>query len=110
MYSGYLTDIEGIIVGHSESLEGLTGCTLIICEEGATGGVDVRGSAPGTRETDVFKAEKMIDKVHGVVLAGGSAFGLDASSGVMKYRSNKGTNSSFRCYIRFSSRRLQNKT
>lgn len=90
MYSGYLTDIEGIIVGHSESLEGLTGCTVIICEEGATGGVDVRGSAPGTRETDVFKAEKMIDKVHGVVLAGGSAFGLDASSGVMKYLEEHG--------------------
>ena len=67
----------------------MTGCTVVICEEGATGGVDVRGSAPGTRETDLFKAEKMVDKVHAVVLSGGSAFGLDASSGVMKYLEEK---------------------
>lgn len=85
MYKGYLTDVAGIKVGHSQSEEGMTGCTVIICEKGATGGVDVRGSAPGTRETDLFKAEKMVDKVHAVVLSGGSAFGLDASSGVMKY-------------------------
>lgn len=85
MYSGYITDVPGIKVGHSQSQEGMTGCTVIICEEGATGGVDVRGSAPGTRETDLFKAEKMVDKVHSVVLSGGSAFGLDAASGVMKY-------------------------
>lgn len=85
MYKGYITDIEGIKVGHSTSMEGLTGCTVIIYEEGATGGVDVRGSAPGTRETDLFKAENMVDKVHAVVLSGGSAFGLEAASGVMKY-------------------------
>jgi L-aminopeptidase/D-esterase-like protein len=89
MYSGYITDIEEIKVGHSQSEEGMTGCTVVICEEGATGGVDVRGSAPGTRETDLFKAEKMVDKVHAVVLSGGSAFGLDASSGVMKYLEEK---------------------
>ncbi len=85
MYLGYVTDIEGIKVGHMESQEGLTGCSVIICEEGASGGVDVRGSAPGTRETDLLQAEKMVDKIHAVVLAGGSAFGLDAASGVMKY-------------------------
>ena len=85
MYPGYITDIKGLKVGHSQSQEGMTGCTVIICEKGATGGVDVRGGAPGTRETDLFKAEKMVDKVHAVVLSGGSAFGLDASSGVMKY-------------------------
>ncbi len=90
MYSGYLTDVVGIKVGHSDSFKGLTGCTVIICEEGATGGVDVRGSAPGTRETDVFKAEKMVDKVHAIVLSGGSAFGLDAASGVMKYLEEQG--------------------
>ncbi len=90
MYSGYITDVDGIMVGHEESVEGMTGCTVIICEEGATGGVDVRGSAPGTRETDLFKAEKMVDKVHAVVLAGGSAFGLEASSGVMDYLEEKG--------------------
>lgn len=90
MYPGYITDVEGIKVGHSDSVEGMTGCTVVICEKGATGGVDVRGSAPGTRETDLFEAEKMIDKVHAVVLAGGSAFGLDASSGVMKFLEEKG--------------------
>ena len=85
MYPGYITDLVGIKVGHSQSEEGMTGCTVIICENGATGGVDVRGSAPGTRETDLFKAEKMIEKVHAIVLSGGSAFGLDAASGVMKF-------------------------
>lgn len=85
MYEGYITDVEGIKVGHSTSDQGITGCTVIVCEEGATGGVDVRGSAPGTRETDLFKAEKMVDKVHAIVLSGGSAFGLEAASGVMKY-------------------------
>lgn len=90
MYSGYITDVDGIKIGHEESSEGMTGCTVIICEEGATGGVDVRGSAPGTRETDLFKAEKMVDKIHAVVLAGGSAFGLEASSGVMDYLEENG--------------------
>lgn len=89
MYPGYITDVEGIKVGHQESLEGMTGCSVIIYEEGATGGVDVRGSAPGTRETDLFQAEKMVDKVHAIVLSGGSAFGLDAASGVMKYLEEK---------------------
>lgn len=90
VYSGYITDIEGIKVGHRASMESLTGCTVILYEEGATGGVDVRGSAPGTRETDLFKAENMVDKVYGVVLSGGSAFGLEASSGVMKYLEEQG--------------------
>ncbi|MCR2045648.1 P1 family peptidase [Anaerosalibacter massiliensis] len=85
MYSGYITDIEGIKVGHSQSEKGMTGCTAVICEEGATTGVDVRGSAPGTRETDLLKPEKVVDKVHAILLSGGSAFGLDAASGVMKY-------------------------
>src|SRR5690554_6309329 len=85
MYPGYITDVEGIKVGHASSEEAMTGCTAVICEEGASGGVDVRGSAPGTRETDLFKAEKMVDGVHAVVLAGGSAFGLEAASGVMNY-------------------------
>lgn len=85
MYQGYITDVLGIKVGHAESIEGMTGCTVVICEKGATGGVDVRGSAPGTRETDLFKPEKMVDKVHAIVLSGGSAFGLEAASGVMRY-------------------------
>jgi len=85
MYKGYITDVPGIKVGHDQSTEGMTGCTVIIFEPGGTAGVDVRGSAPGTRETDLLKAEKLVDKVHAIVLAGGSAFGLDAASGVMKY-------------------------
>lgn len=85
MYKGYITDVSGIKVGHAQSNEGMTGCTVIICEKGATGGVDIRGSAPGTRETDLFEPKKMVDKVHAVVLSGGSAFGLEAASGVMKY-------------------------
>jgi len=84
-YPGYITDVKGIKVGHSQSEEGMTGCTAVICEGGATGGVDVRGSAPGTRETDLLKPEKLVDRIHAVVLAGGSAFGLEAASGVMRY-------------------------
>lgn len=79
------TDIEGIKVGHEQCLTGATGCTVIICEEGATGGVDVRGGAPGTRETDLLNPVNLVEKVHGVYLGGGSAFGLDAASGVMEY-------------------------
>lgn len=90
MYPGYITDVEGLKVGHSQSQEGITGCTAILCTQGATGGVDVRGGAPGTRETDLFRAENMIDKVHAIVLSGGSAFGLEASTGVMKYLEEEG--------------------
>jgi L-aminopeptidase/D-esterase-like protein len=85
MYQGYITDVNGIKVGHSQSAEGMTGCTAVICEKGATGGVDVRGSAPGTRETDLLKPDKLVDRVHAIVLSGGSAFGLEAASGVMRY-------------------------
>lgn len=79
------TDIEGIKVGHQQDLAAATGCTVVICEKGATGGVDVRGGAPGTRETDLLNPVNLVDKLHAVVLAGGSAFGLDAASGVMEY-------------------------
>ncbi len=82
-------DIEGIRLGHAENKEGGTGCSVVICENGATGGVDVRGGAPGTRETDLLNPMEMVDKIHAVVLSGGSAFGLDASSGVMEYLENK---------------------
>lgn len=81
----YLTDIEGIKVGHVHDREMGKGVTVIICEQGASPGVDVRGSAPGTRETDLIKSEKLVDKIHAVVLSGGSAYGLEASSGVMQY-------------------------
>src|SRR5690554_6972563 len=86
---GYITDVEGIKVGHAQSLEGMTGCTVIICEEGATGGVDVRGGSPGTRETDLLDPQNLVDKIHAVMLSGGSAFGLDAASGAMKYLEEK---------------------
>ena len=80
-----ITDVRGIEVGHAQDNEALTGCTVIICRKGAVGGVDVRGGAPGTRETDLLNPVNLVEKVHAVVLAGGSAFGLDAASGVMKY-------------------------
>ncbi|MEW9096827.1 MAG: P1 family peptidase [Clostridiaceae bacterium] len=80
-----LVDIDGINIGHAQSLEGGTGCSVIICKEGATAGVDVRGGAPGTRETDLLNPVNMIEKIHSIVLSGGSAFGLDAANGVMEY-------------------------
>lgn len=84
------TDIEGIKVGNAQDMEAITGCTVVLCEDGATAGVDVRGGSPGTRETDLLKSENLVDRIHAVVLAGGSAFGLDAASGVMKYLEEKG--------------------
>ncbi|AOR22847.1 P1 family peptidase [Clostridium taeniosporum] len=82
-------NINGIKLGHAQDKQGGTGCSVVICENGATGGVDVRGGAPGTRETDLLNPMEMVDKIHAVVLSGGSAFGLDASSGVMEYLENK---------------------
>ena len=79
------TDIEGIKVGNAQDLQAATGCTVVICEGGATAGVDVRGGSPGTRETDLLDSENLVDAVHAIMLAGGSAFGLDAASGAMKY-------------------------
>lgn len=83
-------DIEGFKIGHVEDLAAATGCSVIICEKGAVAGVDVRGGAPGTRETDLLDPVNLVQRIHSVVLAGGSAFGLDASSGVMKYLEEKG--------------------
>src|SRR5512145_516473 len=80
-----ITDVRGIEVGHAQDEEALTGCTVIICRKGAIAGVDVRGGAPGTRETDLLNPVNLVDRVHAVVLAGGSAFGLDAATGVMRY-------------------------
>ena len=80
-----ITDVPGIRVGHAQNMEALTGCTVVLCEEGAVGGVDQRGGAPGTRETDLLHPAHLVERVHAVVLAGGSAFGLDAASGVMRY-------------------------
>jgi len=84
-----ITDIRGIEVGHAQDDEALTGCTVILCRKGAVAGVDVRGGAPGTRETDLLNPINLVQKVHAIVLAGGSAFGLDAASGVMLYLEEK---------------------
>ena len=80
-----LDALTGFRIGHAHDLTGLTGCTTILCEPGAMAGVDVRGGAPGTRETDLLRPENLVERVHGVLLGGGSAFGLDAASGVMRY-------------------------
>lgn len=80
-----LTAIDGIQVGHVTDLKARTGCTVILCPTGATAGVDVRGAAPGTRETESIRPGRLIQKVHAVLLTGGSAFGLDAASGVVQY-------------------------
>jgi L-aminopeptidase/D-esterase-like protein len=80
-----ITDVSGIEVGHAQDDSALTGCTVLLCRKGAVAGVDVRGSAPGTRETDLLNPINLVEKVHAIVLAGGSAFGLDAASGVMRY-------------------------
>ena len=80
-----ITDVPGIEVGHAQDDDALTGCTVILCRKGAVAGVDVRGGAPGTRETDLINPINLVEKVHAVVLAGGSAYGLDAASGVMRY-------------------------
>lgn len=82
---GSLTDVEGIRVGHFTSSERPTGCTVILTPDGATAGVDVRGSAPGTRETDLLDPVNMVQEVHAVVLSGGSAFGLESATGVVRY-------------------------
>jgi L-aminopeptidase/D-esterase-like protein len=82
---GFITDVDGIKVGHFTEMRRPTGCTVILYERGAVAGVDVRGSAPGTRETDLLKPTNLVDKVNAIVLSGGSAFGLDSATGVMRY-------------------------
>lgn len=84
-----ITDVSAIEVGHAQNDEALTGCTVILCRKGAVAGVDVRGSAPGTRETDLLNPTNLVQKIHAIVLAGGSAFGLDAASGVVRYLEEK---------------------
>lgn len=84
-----ITDVPGVRVGHAHDAEALTGCTVILCEDGAVGGVDQRGGAPGTRETDLLGPMHLVQKVHAIVLSGGSAFGLDSASGVVRYLEEK---------------------
>jgi len=85
-----ITDVPGIKVGHAHDLDALTGVTVILCEGGVVGGVDQRGGAPGTRETDLLRPMHLVQKVHAVVLTGGAAFGLNATTGVMKYLEERG--------------------
>jgi L-aminopeptidase/D-esterase-like protein len=85
-----LTDIPGILVGHASDFDGLTGCTAILCERGAAAGVDVRGSATGTEEFGLLDPAHLTERIHAVVFAGGSAFGLEAASGVRRFLELKG--------------------
>ena len=90
MSNSTLTAVPGIRVGHQTDLIGATGCTVVICPPGTVGGVDVRGGAPGTRETDLLRPMHRVEVVNAVVLAGGSAFGLAAADGVMHYLEGQG--------------------
>lgn len=95
MESHSITRIAGIRVGHHTDRRAATGCTVVLCEDGAVGGVAVRGSAPGTRETDLLRPTNLVSEVHAVLLAGGSAFGLDATSGVVRYLEERGVGFKF---------------
>jgi L-aminopeptidase/D-esterase-like protein len=88
--AGCLTDVSGLRVGHFTDARRPTGCTVVIAEGGVVCGVDVRGGAPGTRETDLLDPVNTVQQVHAVLLSGGSAFGLDAATGVMRYLEEKG--------------------
>ncbi len=90
MFKGDICDIQGIKAGHSSDFQGKTGVSVVICEEGAVCGCKVRGAAPGTRETDLASPENSVEKMHAVCLCGGSAFGLDAAGGVMRFLAEKG--------------------
>ncbi len=85
IYPGAITDVEGIRVGHASDQRALTGCSVVLCEDGAVGAVRVRGWAPGTRETDLLRPGMLVEEVHAVLLSGGSAFGLRAADGVMRW-------------------------
>lgn len=88
--AGALTDVDGLLVGHCAHPGRATGCTVVLTPAGMVAGVDVRGAAPGTRETDLLEDGNLVECVHALVLAGGSAYGLDAASGVMRWLEEKG--------------------
>ena len=89
-YSGSITDVQGIEVGHCTDARRPTGCTVVLARGGAVGGVDVRGAAPGTRETDLLEPGNLVSTVHAILLSGGSAWGLDAAGGVMRWLEEQG--------------------
>ncbi|MFO1246095.1 MAG: P1 family peptidase [Ramlibacter sp.] len=88
--AGSITDVAGIEVGHFTDTRRPTGCTVVLAQAGAVAGVDVRGAAPGTRETDLLSPVNLVEQVHAVMLAGGSAWGLDAASGAMRWLEERG--------------------
>jgi len=85
-----ITDVAGLAVGHFSDSRRATGCSVVLCPQGMVAGVAVRGGAPGTRETDLLRPENLVDRVHAILLTGGSAFGLDAASGVMRWLEERG--------------------
>lgn len=85
-----MTDVPGLRVGHAQDPEGITGCTVVLCEGGFTAAGDVRGGGPGTRETDLLHPDCLVQEAHAVLLGGGSAFGLTAAEGVMAYLRERG--------------------
>ncbi|MDW8406028.1 P1 family peptidase, partial [Chloroflexus sp.] len=85
-----ITDVQGVLVGHAADLDALTGVTVVLVPAGATAGVDVRGGAPGTRETDLLDPVNLVQQVQAVVLTGGSAFGLAAATGVVSWLHERG--------------------
>ncbi len=89
-YHDTITDIPGIRVGHQQDNDALTGCTVILCEAGAVAGIDQRGGAPGTRETDLLRPIHLVQEVQAVLLTGGSVFGLSAADGVVRYLEENG--------------------
>lgn len=88
--NGTLTEVPGLRVGHAHDLDAITGCTVILCPPGTVGGVDQRGGAPGTRETDLLHPMHLVQHVDAILLSGGSAFGLAAADGVMRFLAEKG--------------------
>ena len=87
---GAITDVQGIRVGHAGNREAVTGCTVILCEDGAVGGVEIRGSASGTRQIDSLYPVHIVQQVHALLLTGGSSFGLDAAGGVVRFLEEQG--------------------
>src|SRR5579863_6901205 len=90
-----LTDIRGILVGHASDYDGLTGCTVVLCEQGAVAGGDIRGYATGVDEWDVLSPMHVTEQIHGVAFSGGSAFGLESASGVRRFLEHKGVGFKF---------------
>ena len=90
LFPGAITDVAGLRVGHYTDSRRPTGCSVVLCPQGVTCGVDVRGAAPGTRETDLLRPDNLVEQVHALLLTGGSAFGLDAAGGVMRWLEERG--------------------